>query len=298
MLSEACSKAFCSVISSFSLLAMSPAVAQDLDWRSLWDFGNPAVSQQRFEAALPTASAEDALVLHTQIARSFGLRKDFDAARAKLRSIEALVQQSTPRVQVHFALEWGRTFASGTHELKALAEADKAQARSAFEKAKTLAKTHQLDALAIDAIHMFAFVDDSPEANETVAREALTVSAESQQPDAQRWQASIRHNLGYALQRQARYAEALAEFEKSEGLRKAANNAEGIHVARWMQARVLRLMGRNSQALAMQEALLTDKQTKGETDRYVLEELVLLYEASGNAEAAGQIKALLSAAKP
>lgn len=298
MLQKLCVTTFRSALLGLALTAASSAFAQSLDWRSLWDFSNPALSQQRFEAALPTASAEDALILQMQIARSIGIRKDFEGSRAKLRTIEALAWQATPRVQVHFALEWGRSFASAVHDLKTLPESDKQTAKAAFEKAKSLAKQHQLDALAIDAIHMFAFTDDSPQVNEAVAREALAVSLTSQQLDAQRWQASIRHNLGYALQRQTRYSQALAEFEQSEALRKAANNANGVHIARWMQARVLRLMGWIDDALAMQEGLHAAKLAKGETDRNVLEELGLLYEANGNADAAAKARAILAAPKP
>ena len=39
-----------------------------IDFSPLWDFGDPALSEQRFRAALVAASADDALVLQTQIA--------------------------------------------------------------------------------------------------------------------------------------------------------------------------------------------------------------------------------------
>ncbi len=57
----------------FILLNTNSTMAIDLT--PLWDFSQPDVSEQRFRAALRTASADDALVLQTQIARSYGLRK-------------------------------------------------------------------------------------------------------------------------------------------------------------------------------------------------------------------------------
>ena len=48
---------------------------------SLWDLGKPELSEQRFRDALASASGDDALVLQTQIARSYGMRKDFARAQ-------------------------------------------------------------------------------------------------------------------------------------------------------------------------------------------------------------------------
>ena len=62
--------------------------AMALDLARLWDFGQPALSEQRFVAALADASPDDALVLRTQIARTYGLRKDFGQASALLRELE------------------------------------------------------------------------------------------------------------------------------------------------------------------------------------------------------------------
>ena len=49
------------------------------DLSMLWDFNQPDVSEQRFRAALASAAGDDALILQTQIARTYGLRGDFVA---------------------------------------------------------------------------------------------------------------------------------------------------------------------------------------------------------------------------
>ena len=58
-----------------------------IDFAPLWNFNKPEVSEQRFRVALETATGDDALVLQTQIARTYGLRKDFSKAQEILKSI-------------------------------------------------------------------------------------------------------------------------------------------------------------------------------------------------------------------
>ena len=41
-----------------------------IDINALWDFSKPALSEERFRAALATAQGDDALILKTQIART------------------------------------------------------------------------------------------------------------------------------------------------------------------------------------------------------------------------------------
>ena len=69
-----------------ALTIASPAMAIDLD--ALWDFSKPALSEERFRSALAGASGDDALILQTQIARTWGLRRDFERARAILAEVE------------------------------------------------------------------------------------------------------------------------------------------------------------------------------------------------------------------
>ena len=70
----------------FGCISTMAHAALDLD--ALWDFRDPARSEQRFQDALAKADGDDALILRTQIARTHGLRRDFDRARTVLREIE------------------------------------------------------------------------------------------------------------------------------------------------------------------------------------------------------------------
>ncbi len=69
-----------------STLSIVWSNAMALDVSSLWDYANPALSEQRFRDAINTASRDDALILQTQIARTHGLRGDFLRAREALAS--------------------------------------------------------------------------------------------------------------------------------------------------------------------------------------------------------------------
>ena len=70
-------------------------------------------------------------------------------------------------------------------------------------------------------------------------------------------------------------------------------------MARYMVARSLRLLGRNDEALALQQRLHNDAQTAGQPDPYALDELALLYRNRGDAaqadEAAKQAHGLRAA---
>jgi tetratricopeptide (TPR) repeat protein len=257
-----------------------------IDVSALWDFGNPALSEQRFQAALADASGEDRLILYTQIARTHGLRCDFEGARQVLGEMEPQLQQAGPEVRARHALELGRTFASATHPLDSQTLETREFARDHYMRALRIAEEAGLDGLAIDAIHMLAFVDTAPPDQLKWGRKALAVSLASTQPAATRWEASIRNNVGYALHELGRFDEALDEFERALALREAGTNQEATHVAHWMVAWTLRSMGRTTEALEIQLRLEQQYERDGKPSRYVLEELEHIYQALGDEEKA------------
>jgi len=257
-----------------------------LDVTPLWDFSKPELSEQRFRAALQSASGDDALILQTQIARTYGLRKDFETARALLKAIEPQLPGAGREVRVRYALELGRTYASATHPPELQTPQSKERARSAYQSALDQARAARLDGLAIDAIHMLAFVDTTPADQLKWAQQALAVVESSAQPEAKRWEASIRNNLGYALHQLGRYDEALAQFKAAVELRERGTNVEATRSAHWMVAWTLRAMGRNDEALAIQLRLERECDAAGQPDPYVFEELETLYRSKGDNERA------------
>ena len=277
----------CRATALWAALILCPVVCGAVDLAALWDFARPEVSEQRFRAALETAKGDDALILQTQIARTHGLRRDFAAARAVLAAMEPAVAKAGPEAQARYQLELGRTDASASHVAAQITPEAAARARTAFDQALRLARAAGLDGVAIDAIHMFAFVDTAPADQLRWGTEAFEIASRSQQADARRWEPSIRHNMGYALHQLGRYPEALAHFQAALAIREKGDRPQATHVARWMVAWTLRAMGHLPEALQIQLALESSGDASGKPDRHVYEELELIYRAQGdNARAA------------
>ena len=253
-----------------------------IDLTALWDFARPDVSERRFEAALVEATGDDALLLRTQIARTHGLRQDFHRARELLQAIEPALATAGAEVRVRFHLELGRTYASAAHPPEAATPEARDRARQAFGRALELARAAELDALAIDALHMCAFVDPAPADQLRWGEAALEVALASRQREARAWEASIRHNVGYALHQLGRYEDALSQFQQALTLREAAANPQATRVARWMVAWTLRSLERLDEALPIQLALEAEADAAGAPDPYVFEELEALYRALGD----------------
>ena len=78
-----------------------------IDVSTLWDFHKPEISEERFLSALATASADDALILQTQIARTYGLRRNFSQAQQILAEIEPHIENASNEAKVYYYLELG-----------------------------------------------------------------------------------------------------------------------------------------------------------------------------------------------
>src|SRR3954447_18015347 len=111
------------------------------DPRELWNFDDPAGSEQRFRAAAETAEGTDRLVLLTQVARALGLQERYDEGHAVLDHLAV----DDPEVDTRAALERGRLLRSS---------GDVDAARPHFEAAAAAARESGLEALHVDALHM------------------------------------------------------------------------------------------------------------------------------------------------
>jgi tetratricopeptide (TPR) repeat protein len=277
------------------VVAALPAAALDVD--ALSDHASPEASEQRLRAALAvTWNEDDAVILVTQIARSYGLRGDFARAQAMLAAIEP--QLGSAEARVRHALETGRTLSSATHAPESQTPEVRARARAAYLGAFELAQAAQLDALAIDALHMMAFVDTAPADQLRWGQQALTLAQASPQPAARKWEAPLRNNVGYALHQLGRYDEALEQFRLALALRERGSDAEATRIAWWMVAWTLRAQARADEALAIQLRLERECDAAGAPDPYVYEELEILYRERGDAAAAARYAVLKARAQP
>lgn len=267
----------------WTLLAMAGQTTINID--ALWDFRDPAASEARFQAALAGASPSDTLILKTQIARAFSLRSEFAEAEALLREIEESAEKSnSAEVLCRFHLESGRVLVSATRPASSDDAERTKQARRHYQNAFQIADASELDALAVDAIHMMAFVDPEPAEQVKWAKLGLAIALRSTQHAAQKWEASMRHNMGYALHQLGSYEEALTQFKLAAQLREQQGSEWQIHVARWMIAWTLRHLDRIDEALVLQHELEAEREAIGEPDPYVFEELAALYEAKNMLE--------------
>jgi len=255
-----------------------------IDVAALWDFNNPELSEERFRAALSTASADDTLLLQTQIARTYGIRRNFPQAQQILSDIEPQIQTASVETKVRYYLELGRTYSSATHPPESQTAEVRELARSAFIRAFELAQNEKLDSLAIDSLHMMPFVDTAPEDQVGWNLKAIALMQSSSQQDAKKWAGSLHNNTGYALHLLGRYENALSEFKLALAAHERGGNPQAVRIAHWMIAWTLRALGQLNEAIEIQLRLERECDEAGEPDIYVFEELGHLYKALNNDE--------------
>jgi len=244
---------------------VAATVGQDAgmtDPATLWDFDDPAGSEQRFRAAVETAEGTDRLVLLTQLARSLGLQERYDEGHAVLDDLAV----DDAEVATRASLERGRLLRSA---------GDPEAARPHFEAAAGSARAGGLEALHVDALHMVALVAPT-EDQLRLTEEALAVARASQDEAARNWDASLLNNLGMTHADAGDWPAALVAFEEALAARERIGDPGRTRVARWMVGWALRNLGRTDDALTLQTALKAELEAAGEQDPYVDEELALL----------------------
>lgn len=235
-----------------------------IDIDAFWEYTDPAASEERFRIALRGAQGDERLELLTQIARTYGLRGQFDEAHEILDDVEGQLAGAGPRPRVRYLLERGRTLnSSGERE----------EARELFSEAWEDARAEQLDGLSVDAAHMVAITySGQPEAI-TWNQRGLEIARPSQDPKARSLIPAMLNNSAWDLHDMGRYDEALPLFEEALEEWTARGKMEQILIAKWSVARCLRSLGRYDEALAIQREVEAMHAEKGTVDGYVFEEI-------------------------
>lgn len=264
---------------ALAFTAAAAHAAVDLD--ALWNFDDPAASEQRFRAALAGAQGDDALVLRTQIARTLSLRDRFDDAHRELDAIEPALATAGIEPRVRAWLERGRSFRSAGQPV---------QAKPLFTRAFAAADASGLQRLAADALHMVALTETALDERIAWNRRTIDYARRVTDPKAQAWEAAALNNIGSDLRDAQRLDDSLATFREALAAYERTGRADRVRFARWQVANVLRLLGRRDEALAMQLALERDAAAANDPDEEIYEELALLHEAAGRPEAARQAR--------
>lgn len=242
--------------------AAGPAAGVDID--ALWDYADPAATEQRLRAALDAASPVQRLELQTQIARTYSLRRRFDDAHRVLDEVEAAPAAAAPVVVVRTKLERGRSFNSA---------GDRDRARVLFEQAFATAHRAGFDALAVDAAHMVAITWAGSETALEWNDRGLALARASSDPKARRLVLALLNNGAWDLHAMRRYDEALQRFRLALDEALANASVDRQRIAKWSVARCLRSLGRFDEALAMQRSLLAELDRAGTADGHVDEEI-------------------------
>ncbi len=255
--------------------ALVPPELPDFD--KLWNYGNPEATEAMFRSLLPCAEMagnEDyCMQLYTQIARTYGLRGDFDKANEILDEVEAKLTEESVVPRIRYLLERGRT-----HNSQGEAE----PACALFLQAWELACRAGEDYHAIDAAHMLAISCPSCEQLEWNAK-AMAIAEESLDPRARKWLGALYNNSGMTHLDAERYKDALKCFEKGLEFRRDHGGKKSKRIAKWCVAHTLRRMGEIDKALRMQRELEMAWSDDGkDRDGFVFEEIAECLLAQGD----------------
>lgn len=220
---------------------------------SLWDFSKPEESRSRMQEVLGHQACQgdyrDELLI--QIARTYGLTRDFDQGHDVLEPLYTGVDRLSGGNKARVHLEKGRLFNS--------AEFGCAPARAQFDRALKVAQDAAEDGLIIDALHMLAILAKGQDAI-ALHEQAIGISRVSTLPEARRWLGSLLHNQGWAYRQEGRDVEALDAFERALKARKDDDaNQETLLVARWSVAMMWRVLGDTTRALEAQLMIAKDR---------------------------------------
>jgi tetratricopeptide (TPR) repeat protein len=238
------------------------------DFDKLWDYNNPEDTENSFRELLPAASESgerDYLAqLLTQIARTHGLRAQFDSAHEILDQVKASLPPTVSLGEIRYLLERGRTYNSAK---------DTEQARALFLEAFEKSKTAGHDYYTVDAAHMLGIVDKG-KASLDWNEAAMEIAEASGDERANGWLGSLYNNTGWTYHDMGNFDRALTFFEKGLSWRKEKGHGLPTLIAKWTVARTLRSLGRIEEALKLQMSLKQEyADSEYNPDGYVSEEI-------------------------
>lgn len=171
------------------MMAATPDTTALPEFDKLWNFGNPAATEQEFRKILPLAQSNAAYhaELLTQLARTLGLQQKFDEAHAVLDSAENIIPKDNIKVKIRYDLERGRVFNSS---------GEKEKAKEFFKNAWNMGLAEGMDFYAVDAAHMMAIAEAAPAEQHAWNLKAMEIAEKSSEPHARKWLGALYNNIG------------------------------------------------------------------------------------------------------
>jgi len=251
------------------------------DFDRLWNYADPASTEEKFQAILPRAqepgNCSYYLQLLTQIARTHGLRGNFTRAHEILDEVEEKLTDEYNVARIRYLLERGRAFNSSGQPEKAM---------PLFLDAWERACKRDEDYYAIDAAHMMGIIETS-EVQLEWHEKGVRLAEKSTDNRARGWLGALYNNIGLTNLDLAQWDDARAAFEKCEAFHVAHTNPRGARVARWCVAHTIRRAGDAEKALKRQRALLLEYEDEGvEEQGFCAEEIGECLYALGQTEEA------------
>ncbi len=241
----------------------------------MWDFADPAASEERFRAAAAdeTLSNHGRAVMATQLARAMGIQHREDEALAVLAELEAAdpgdSDEEDAELRARIFLERGRMAAAGERVDDAVPE---------FTRAVREAALGGSTFVVLDALHMLALNDAGHE--EEWAAEGFDLLEGVRDPRLKRWGVALHNNLGWTKHDGGDAQAALHHFQQAVDAADRYGTSGQQHVARWSVGRALRTLGRTDEALEIQRELALARPD----DPYVRAEIEALAPAPTEAE--------------
>jgi tetratricopeptide (TPR) repeat protein len=264
---------------------MTPQLAHDYSFETLWSTGIPASIEEAIRAAIAQGSTEPQAwqaQIRTQLALALAMQQKFADAHQQLDDATLCAQSSLDSIShVRIALERGRVF----HQA-----GDMPSARKLFEQAQLLG--HETEALfyLVDALHMLAIIADSLEEKLNWNEKAIAIAESGRCERSQRWLGSLWNNKGQWLFQLEQWEGSFAAYETALQYRIVEEYLPNIRFAQWTLARGHRALGRFEQAIMLLRDLDATYRVMHESKKYdfpeplytmfhgmVLEELALAH---------------------
>jgi tetratricopeptide (TPR) repeat protein len=236
-----------------------------LDFGKLWDWDHPDKSEAAFRELLPKASTESEKVeILTQVARAQGLQRKFEEAHKTLDGVEKMLGADgiKARARIRYLLERGRVFNSSKQQDKA---------KAPFTEAWELGQKSGEENLAVDAAHMMG-IAETGDASLAWNEKAIAYAEQARDPKCKGWLGPLYNNTGWTYYDKKDYPKALEILTKAQTWFEQKGNPSQIRIAKYSVGKVLRALGKVTEALAIQEKLLAELEKINEKDGYFHEE--------------------------